>query len=80
MSDTKPLDASSEDFEALKEVEGELERLVRHPRAETARLKQVAADGERGSTPFIELMLVARWIVPIVAVFVGIALLIYFNA
>ena len=80
MSDTTPPDASSEDFEVLKEVEGELERLVHHPRTETARLKQVAADGEHGSTPFIELVLVARWIVPLVAVFIGIALLIYFKA
>jgi hypothetical protein len=61
-------------------IEPELERLVRHPRAETARLKQVAADGEQGSTPFIEIALVARWIVPFVAVVVGITLLIYFKA
>ena len=99
MSDTKPPDASSEDFETLKEVrtaqdragppeelepgeliEAELGRLVHHPRAETARLEQVAADGEQGSTPLIELVLVARWIVPLVAVFVGIMLLVYYEA
>src|SRR5258708_40170898 len=99
MSDTKPPDASGEDFETLKEVrsaqdeagppeelepgeliEAELARLVHHPRAETARLKQVAADGEQGSTPFIELVLVARWIVPLVVVVVGIMLFIYFKA
>ena len=99
MSDTKPPDASSEDFETLKEVrsaqdrtgppedlepgeliEAELGRLARHPRAETARLKRVAADGEQGSTPFIELVLVARWVVPLVAVFVGILLLVYYKA
>ena len=99
MSDTKPPDASSEDFETLKEartaqdragppeeldpgelIEAELGRLVRHPQAETARLKQVAADGEQGSTPFIELVLVARWIVPFVLIMIGIMLLIYFEA
>ena len=61
-------------------VEAEIGRLVRHPRAETARLKKVAADGEQGSTPFIELVLVARWLVPLVAVLVGIVLLIYYKA
>jgi hypothetical protein len=99
MSDTKPPDASSEDFETLKEVrtaqdragppeelepgeliEAELGRLVRHPGAETVRLKRVAADGEQGSTSFIELVLVARWIVPLVAIVVGIMLLIYYKA
>ena len=61
-------------------IEAEIGRLVRHPRAETARLKQVAADGEQGSTPFIELVLVARWLVPLVAVLAGIVLLIYYRA
>lgn len=68
------------EVEAGKLVEAEIERLVRHPRAETARLKEVAAEGEEGVTPFIELALVARWIVPLVAIVVGIMLLIYFKA
>ncbi|HET8892499.1 MAG TPA: hypothetical protein VFM96_00165 [Gaiellaceae bacterium] len=70
----------AEELEPGKLVEAELERLVRHPRAETARLKEVAAEGEEASTPFIELALVARWIVPLVAIVVGIMLLIYFEA
>ena len=61
-------------------VEAEIGRLVRHPRAETSRLKQVAADGERGSSPFIEIALVARWIVPLVLILIGITLLVYFKA
>jgi hypothetical protein len=69
-----------EQLEPGELIEAELGRLVSHPRAETARLEQVAADGERGSTPFIELVLVARWIVPLVAVVVGIMLLIYYEA
>src|SRR5689334_13027165 len=68
-----------EELEPRELVEAELGRLV-HPRAETARLKQVAADGERGSTPFVELVLVARWIVPLVVVVVGIVSLIYYKA
>jgi len=69
-----------EELEPGELIEAELGRLVRHPRAETARLKQVAADGEEGSTPFIELALVARWIVPFVLIMIGIVLLIYFRA
>jgi len=69
-----------EELEPGELVEAELARLVRHPRAETARLKQVAADGEEGSTPFIELALVARSIVPFVLIMIGIMLLIYFKA
>ena len=69
-----------EELEPGELIEAELGRLVHHPRAETARLKQVAADGEEGSTPFIELALVARWIVPFVLIMIGIVLLIYFRA
>ena len=69
-----------EELEPGELIEAELGRLVRHPRTETARLKQVAADGEEGSTPFIELALVARWIVPFVLIMIGIMLLIYFKA
>ena len=61
-------------------IEAEIGRLVRHPRAETARLKQVAPDGEAGSAPFIEIALVARWIVPLALVLVGITLLVYLKA
>ena len=36
--------------------------------------------GEHGSAPFIELAIVAGWIIPLVLVVVGVALLVYFNA
>jgi hypothetical protein len=61
-------------------IEAELARLVQHPRAEAARLNQVAAEGEQGSTPFIEMVLVARWIVPFVALIIAITLIVYFKA
>ena len=61
-------------------IEAEIGRLVRHPRAETTRLKQVAAKGEQGSAPFIEIALVARWIVPLVLILVCITLLVYLKA
>ena len=69
-----------EELEPGELIEAELARLVQHPRAETARLKQVAADGEQGSTPFIELALIARWLVPVVLIMIGTTLLIYFKA
>jgi hypothetical protein len=74
------IDGSRDELEPGEIIEAEIGRLVRHPRAETARLKQVAADGEHGSSPFIEIALVARWIVPLVLILIGITLLIYFKA
>jgi hypothetical protein len=74
------IDGSRDELEPGEVIEAEIGRLVRHPRAETARLKQVAADGEHGSAPFIEIALVARWIVPLVLILVCITLLVYFKA
>jgi hypothetical protein len=86
MSDTED-DRSAQDsaeppdeVEVGELIEAEIARLVQHPREEAARLKQVAADGEQGSTPFIEIVLVARWIVPFVALIIGITLVVYFKA
>jgi hypothetical protein len=74
------IDGPRDELEPGEVIEAEIGRLVRHPRAETARLKQVAADGEHGSAPFIEIALVARWIVPFVLILVGVTLLVYFEA
>ena len=74
------IDGPRDELEPGEVIEAEIGRLVRHPRAETARLKQVAADGEHGSAPFIEIALVARWIVPLVLIMVCITLLVYFKA
>ena len=74
------IDGPRDELEPGTMIEAEVKRLVRHPRAETARLKQVAADGEHGSSPFIEMALVARWIIPFVLILVGITLLVYFKA
>ena len=69
-----------DELEPGEVIEAEIGRLVRHPRAETARLRQVAADGEHGSSPFIEIALVARRIVPLVLILTCIMLLVYFKA
>jgi hypothetical protein len=74
------IDGPRDELEPGKVIEAEIGRLVRHPRAETARLKEVAAEGEQGSAPFIEIALVARWIVPLVLVLIGITLFVYFKA
>ena len=73
-------DGPRDELEPGEVIEAEIGRLARHPRAETARLKQVAADGEHGSSPFIEIALVASWIVPLVLLMVCITLLVYFKA
>jgi len=74
------IDGPRDELEPGEVIEAEIGLLVRHPRAETARLKQVAADGEHGTSPFIEIALVARWIVPLVLVLICITLLVYFKA
>jgi len=73
-------DGPWDELELGSVIEGEVERLVRHPRQEAARLKEVAADGEHGTAPYIEIALVARWVIPFVLTLVGIALLVYFKA
>ena len=73
-------DEPRDELEPGEVIEAEIGRLVRHPRAETARLKQVAAEGEHGSSPFIEIALVARWIVALVLLLICITLLVYFKA
>ena len=80
MSDTKPPDASSEEFDALEEVEGELERLVSHPRSEARRLHAVAEEGESGTTPLIELAVVASRVIPFVILMIGLIVGVYFLA
>jgi hypothetical protein len=74
------IDGPRDELEPGEVIEAEIGRLVRHPRAETARLRQTAADGEHGSSPFIEIALVARWIVPLALILVCITLLVYFKA
>ena len=80
MSETKPPDASSEDFEPLQEVEGELERLVRHPRSEARRLQAVAEEGESGTTLLIELAVVASRVIPFVLLMIGLVVGVYYLA
>lgn len=71
-------DGPPDEVEVGAMVEAELKRLVEHPRAETKRLKQVAADGEEGVAPYIEIAAVALRVVPVVLLVVAIVLAIYF--
>jgi hypothetical protein len=73
-------DGPADEIEVGEMVEAELKALLRHPHEETARLKEVAAEGEAASAPYIEMALVARVIIPLVLVVVGVALLVYFKA
>lgn len=74
MSDTTPPGASSEDFDPIKEAEGELERLVSHPRSEARRLQAVAEEGESGATPLIEIAIVASLVIPLLLLIIGLIL------
>ena len=78
MSERNPPDSSSDDFEALKEVEGEIERLVSHPRSEARRLHAVAEEGESGTTPLIELAIVASRVIPFVILMIGLIAGVYY--
>ncbi len=78
MSETKPPDASGEEFEPLKEVEGELERLVSHPRSEARRLRAIAEEGESGATPLIEVAIVASRVIPFVILMIGLIFGVYY--
>ena len=80
MSETKPPNCTSEEFEPLKEVESELERVVSHPRAEARRLHDVAEEGESGVTPLIEIATVASRVVPFVILMIGIIFGVYYLA
>ena len=78
MTDPTPPNASNEEFEPIREVEGELERLVSHPRSEARRLRAVAEEGESGTTPLIELAVVASRVIPFVILVIGLVAGVYF--
>ena len=76
----KPEDGPDEELEPHALVEEEIGRFVRHPRSEAARLHDVADEGETGATPFIEIAAVARYVVPLVLLVIGLVFGIYFAA
>jgi hypothetical protein len=80
MSATEPPNGVSDEFEPIKELEAEAERIVHHPHAEAQRLHRVAEEGESAATPFIELGAVARWVIPFVVLMVVLLLGVYFAA
>jgi len=80
MSDTDPPNSLNEEFEPLKEVESELERLASHPRSEATRLHAVAEEGASGSTPLIEIAIVASRVIPFVILMIGLLFGVYYLA
>ncbi len=80
MSSPEPPNTPSEEFEPLKEVEAELERLVSSPRSEAKRLHTMAEEGESGTTPVIELAIVASRVIPFVILLIGLIFLVYVLA
>ena len=73
-------DGPPDEIELSEVIEAEIGRFVHHPRAEAARLKRVAADGDHGTAPYIEMALVARVVIPLVVIVIVIALLVYFYS
>jgi hypothetical protein len=80
VGDTEPPNTPNEEFEPLKEVEAELERLVSNPRSEARRLHAVAEEGESGATPLIEVAIVASRVIPLVILMIGLIFLVYILA
>jgi len=80
VSDTEPPNTPNEEFEPRKEIEAELERLVSNPRSEARRLHAVAEEGETGTTPLIELAIVASRVIPFVILMIGLIFLVYVLA
>jgi hypothetical protein len=80
VSDTEPRNTPDEEFEPLKEVEAELERLVSNPRSEARRLHAVAEEGKSGTTPLIEIAIVASRVIPFVILMIGLIFLVYLLA
>lgn len=81
MSDIiEPEDQPPDEVEPFALVEEEVGRLVQHPRREAARLHDVADAGETGATPLIEMAAVARYVVPLVLLVIGLIFGVYFAA
>jgi len=74
MSDGETDDAVPDELEPGSMVASEIKRLVEHPRLEAARLDNVANAGDEASTVLIELAKVARFVVPIVLIVIGVVL------
>jgi hypothetical protein len=68
----------SGELEPGEAVRAELTRLAHHARQESRRLHDVAEAGQTGSSVFIEIAAVARWLIPILLLMVGVLLSIYF--
>jgi hypothetical protein len=71
-------DGPPDELEPGSVVASEVKRLIEHPRLEAARLDRVAEAGEAASTIVIEMAKVARFVVPIVLIVVGVVLGLYF--
>jgi hypothetical protein len=79
MNEPRAEDQANGEFELHKEAEQELARVLRNPRREAQRLHGLAEAGESSATPFIEIGVVARWVIPLVILMIGLALAVYYT-
>jgi hypothetical protein len=73
-------DGASDELEPGAALAAEIQRVVQDPREEAQRLHSVAEVGERGSAPFIEIGAVARRLVPLVLLMIGLISAVYYLA
>ena len=76
----EPEDQPPDEVEPHALIDEEVGRLIHHPRREAARLHDVADAGETGVTPFIEIVAVARYVVPLVLLVIGLIFGVYLAA
>jgi hypothetical protein len=64
----------------LEEAREEARRLVSHPLDEVKRLERVADEGESAATPLILAVGVIAFLVVVLAIFLTVVFLVYYNA
>jgi hypothetical protein len=80
VSDTDPKDETNAEIELHTELERELTQLLHHPHEEAQRLHALAEEGESAATPFIEIGVVARWVIPFAILMIGLVFAVYYAA
>ncbi len=82
MSETEPEvehnDEPPDEIDPIAAVGAEFGRLVHHPHEEAARLHAMADGGETASAAFVEMAMVARFVIPLVLLVIGVMVAVYF--
>ena len=71
-------DGASDEFEPVQGTKRRAERIIRHPHDQAQSLDRVAEEGESGATPLVEIVTVAGWAIPFVALIAAFILGVYY--